>query len=180
MLALACRQRLQDVGELLFDPAMNALCENIEPDIYGNFHPAEGEARQSLLLQLLQQTNMNAERFRQVTAGVPADELAACLHHWDTPRIETVRQAIGHRDARVRIASITALGRVDAEEKAGCLTGLLGDVDHTVRRKAYRALRQYLAARQGKDLLGHPPLAAWWRSPRRCIQLLALSAWVRK
>ena len=180
MLALACRHRLQDVGEMLFDPAMNALGENAEPDIYGNFHPAEAEARQALLLQLLQQTTMTAERFRQFTAGVPADELAACLLHWDTPRIETLRHAVQHPSARVRTASITALSRVDAEEKIGCLAGLLGDVDHTVRRNAYRALGRHLATRQGTVSLGHLPLAAWLRSPRRCIQLLVLSAWVRK
>ena len=180
MLALAGRQGLQDVDEMLFDPAMNALCGNSEPDIYGNLHPAEAEARQSLLLQLLQQTTMNAERFLQVNAGVPVDEFAACLCHWDTPRIETLKLAPQHGDTHVRIASAIALGRVDGDEKVGCLADLLDDIDHIIRRQAYRTLRRYLATRQGKASLGHLPPAAWWRSPRRCIQLIVLSARVRK
>ena len=180
MLALACRHRLEDVGDMLFDPAMNALCGNAETDIYGNVHPADAEARQSLLLQLLQQTTMTAERFRRVTADVAVDELAACLHRWNTPRIETLRITMRHGDARLRIASITALARVESEEKTDCLTDLLGDVDHMVRRKAYGALRRHLATRQDQVSLGHLPLAAWWRGPRRCIQLLVLFARVRK
>ena len=175
LLVLACRNRLQEIGETVFEPIMDALRENAGADVYGNRHPADVDARRWLLLTLLQHTSMDTERFRKITAGVPADELAAALCRLDAPRIETLQHAMRHRDARVRIASIIALSRVDAEAKADCLAFLLGDIDHTVRRKAYRGLRRYTVMEQREVSFVHLPLAAWWRSPRRCIQLLLLS-----
>ena len=175
LLVLACRDRLQDMGEALFEPIMDALQENAGADVYGNRHPADVDARRWLLLQLLQQTVMDAERFQKISAGMPPDELAAALCRLDAPRIETLQHAMRHRDARVRTASIIALGRIDADAKAGSLAFLLGDIDHTVRRKAYRTLRRYVVMRQRGVSFAHLPLAAWWRSPRRCIQLLVLS-----
>ena len=180
LLALACRSRLLGIGEPLFEPAMKALCRNAEPDVYGNLHPAETGARQWLLSQLLQQVPMDSERFRLFAAGISEDELAGCLRRWHAPRIEILRHAMRHGCARVRTASVIALGRIDVPEKAGCLTTLLGDINHTVRRKAYRTLRRYLTRRQGAVSLGPLPLAAWWHSPRRCIQLLILSARVKE
>jgi hypothetical protein len=172
LLALACRHRLRHAGATLFEPATDALRTNAEPDVYGNLHPAGTDARRWLLLQALQQAPMCAERFRRIAACVSPDELAACLHRWDTPRIETLRHGLRHDDARVRAASAAALDRIGANEKAGCLTGLLGDADPAVRREAYSALRRCLAARQGKVSLRDLPPAAWWRGPLRCIRLL--------
>ncbi|MEO7067257.1 MAG: hypothetical protein ABI114_10145 [Rhodanobacter sp.] len=180
LLALACRSRLQKMGEPLFEPIIDALRANIEEDVYGNRHPAEAGARRWLLIHLLRQTVMDTERFQQISADVPADELAAALYRLNAPRIEVLQHAMRHGDARVRTASIIALGRIDADATASCLAFLLGDVNHTVRRKAYRTLRRYLMTRPGEISSFRLSLAAWWRSPRRCLQLLVLSSRPKK
>lgn len=180
LLGLACRSRLQKMDEPLFESIMDALRANTEADVYGNRHPADADGRRWLLIQLLQRTVIDAARFQQITAGVPADELAAALCRLEVPRIETLQHAMRHDDARVRTASIIALGRIDANVKVGCLTFLLGDTNHTVRRMAYRTLRRHLVMRQGEVSPFRLPLAAWWRSPRRCIQLIVLSSRARQ
>ena len=168
LLALACRNRLRHAGSALFEPAMDALCTDAEPDIYGNLHPADGNARRWLLRQVLQQTVVNPERLRYIVSHVAPDELAACLHR---AAIETPH-GIRHDDQRARNRPGTARGWSKADEKAGCLAGLLGDADPMIRRKTYQALRVYQAACQGRIHLRDLPASAWRRSPLRCIRLL--------
>lgn len=180
LLALACRSRLQDIGHALFEPATKALGENSESDVYGNRHADEAGARRWLLLQVLQQTAMDTDHFQRLAAGISDDELAGGICRWNRPRIEILRRVMQHGNARVRLASIFAFDRLCAEEKVGCLTLLLGDIDRTVRRRAYRRLRRYLTTQKGTVSPGHVSLAAWWRSPRRCIQLLVLSTKMKR
>jgi hypothetical protein len=166
LLALACRDRLRHIGPALFEPAMDALCADAEPDVYGNLHPADGNARRWLLRQVLRQAVVNPERLRYIVSCVAPDELAACLYHVATPSIER------HADRRARDRSAVVRGWSKADEKAGYLAGLLGDADPMVRRTAYQALHGYLAACQVRIPLRALPASAWRRSPLRCLRLL--------
>lgn len=172
LLALACRERLRDVGDPLFRPATNALRDDAEPDVYGNLQPARASARRWVLLEILRQTAMDTERFAQVSACVAPDELAAALLHWDRPEAGILWHGLRHPDARVRAAAVAALGRADAEDEADWLAALLGDADPAVRRQAYQALCRYVATGRGRISRGNLPPAAWWHSPWRCARLL--------
>jgi HEAT repeat protein len=175
ILACACRDRLQKVGQPLIEPALGVLRADTERDVYGNAHSSDIWGRYWLLIQLLQLTRHDVTRLYRVMAVVSEDELVVGLHRWTSPSAASLKELIRYTDSYVRAAAAAAVERLDPVESGRWLADRLGDTDRHVRWQAYTALQHRIRARYVRLSFADIPLAAWGLNPLRCFRLLMMS-----
>jgi len=175
ILASACRDKLEEAGQALIEPALDALHASVESDIYDNTHSADIWGRYWLLTCLLQLTRRDVAALHRVMVVVSEDEIVVGLHRWASPSAISLKELIHHPDSQIRAAAASAVKRLDPVESVEWLADRLGDSDRDVRRQAYITLRHRIHARYVSLNFTDIPLLAWCFHPLKCVGLLMMS-----